>query len=271
MPELPEVETTCRGISPHIIDSRIHKVALRNSNLRWPVLKSIVKTLSGLLVVSVQRRGKYILINLETGCLIIHLGMSGSLRIVTVGTAPEKHDHFDLCLNTGRVLRYRDPRRFGSIHWTTTDPGFHPLLRNLGPEPLTRSFTGSYLFKKSRNKTRAIKTFIMDGCIVAGIGNIYANEALFDSGILPSKRAGKLSKKQYENLVFSIKKILKKSILKGGSTLRDFVGGDGEPGYFQQTLSIYGRAGMPCKTCQRPLQSKVLNQRATYYCNFCQH
>ena len=252
MPELPEVETTVRGISPYIIAAKIIKAELRNQKLRWPVPRSIVNKLRGLSAMSVSRRGKYILIQFEPGCMMIHLGMSGSLRLVPIDTPPEKHDHFDLCLETGYLLRYRDPRRFGSIHWLTGDPENHALLKDLGPEPLSRAFNGEYLFIKSRNKKRVIKTFIMDSRVVVGVGNIYASEALYDCGIRPGNRTGRLSRERCNRLTQSIKKILNNAILKGGTTLRDFVDVDGNPGYFQQTLNVYGRAGLPCRSCYRP-------------------
>jgi formamidopyrimidine-DNA glycosylase len=270
MPELPEVETTCRGISSHIIGAKIYEVVLRNHRLRWPVPKSIIKELKGLTVRSVNRRGKYILIQFETGWLIIHLGMSGSLRLVDKASTPEKHDHFDLIFESANTLRFKDPRRFGSIHWTSDEPGKHKLLQDLGPEPLSNEFSGNYLYVKSRNKTQAIKSFIMNSHLVVGVGNIYANEALFESGIRPDLQAGKLSRKRCENLSTSIKNILSKAILQGGTTLRDFVNSDGNPGYFQQLLNVYGREGKPCNVCNKSLKAMVLNQRSSFFCSSCQ-
>ena len=270
MPELPEVETTCRGISPYIISKKATKVTIRNSKLRWPVSGDVKNVILGSTICSVARRGKYILINFEHGCLIIHLGMSGSLRIVPLHKPPEKHDHIDIILDSNIVLRYRDPRRFGSIHWTADDPNNHELIAELGIEPLARQFNADYLYNISRNRKRAIKTFIMDSKIVVGIGNIYANEVLFLSGIHPTKLAGKISHQKYELLCMSIKKVLRKAIKKGGSTLRDFVNSDGKPGYFQQSLNVYGRREEPCRICQRPIRAIFLNQRAAFYCSNCQ-
>ncbi|MGK0298278.1 MAG: formamidopyrimidine-DNA glycosylase [Gammaproteobacteria bacterium] len=271
MPELPEVETTCRGISPHIIGASVDKVEIRNHKLRWPVPKKIGMLLPGMSATSVHRRGKYILVQFDVGWLIIHLGMSGSLRIVHKSVLPEKHDHIDIFFDTGNVLRYKDPRRFGSIHWTTDAPANHKLLKNLGPEPLSNDFSRDYLYSISRGKTQSIKTFIMDGRNVAGVGNIYANEALFNSGIRPSSGAGRLSHRRCEKLAKSIKNILNKAIKKGGTSLRDFVNSNGNPGYFQQELSVYGREGLPCKFCKKPLWAKFINQRSTFYCTSCQH
>ena len=270
MPELPEVETTCRGISPHIIGACVERVEIRNSKLRWPIDKTIVTLLPGMSATSVLRRGKYILIQFDFGWLIIHLGMSGSLRLVHKSVAPDKHDHFDIYFDTGNALRYKDPRRFGSILWTTDAPANHKLLKNLGPEPLSNDFSRDYLHAISRKKIQTIKTFIMDGRNVVGVGNIYANEALFDSGIRPGVGAGKLSLRRCEKLTTSIKHILQKAIKKGGTSLRDFVNSDGNPGYFQQELYVYGREGLPCKLCNKPLRSKFINQRSSFYCNSCQ-
>ncbi|MGY8814784.1 MAG: bifunctional DNA-formamidopyrimidine glycosylase/DNA-(apurinic or apyrimidinic site) lyase [Gammaproteobacteria bacterium] len=270
MPELPEVETTCRGISPHIINACVDKVEIRNYKLRWPVPKIIVTLLPGMIAKSVLRRSKYILIQFDVGWLIIHLGMSGSLRLVHKSVVHEKHDHIDIIFDTGIVLRYKDPRKFGSILWTTDDPSNHKLLKNLGPEPLSIDFSPDYLYARSRRKTQSIKTFIMSSRNVAGVGNIYANEALFNSGIMPGAEAGKLSLKRCEKLTNSIKYILKKAIKKGGTTLRDFVNSDGNPGYFQQELYVYGREGLPCKICNKPLRSNSINQRSSFYCTACQ-
>jgi formamidopyrimidine-DNA glycosylase len=272
MPELPEVETTCRGIAPYLCGARIDEAVLRNPDLRWPVPASMPKTLKKRVIHSVTRRAKYILVEVEGGGhLMIHLGMSGSLRLVPCKTPPDKHDHFDLVLNTGYVLRYRDPRRFGSIHWYTHSPGHHPLLRGLGPEPLSPVFNADYLYDKSRHRIQAVKSFIMDSRIVAGVGNIYANEALFDSGIRPGVRAGRLSRDRCIDLAGSIKRVLDAAITMGGTTLRDFVGGDGSPGYFQQSLNVYGRSNLPCRVCRQIIQVKVIGQRASYYCRSCQH
>lgn len=270
MPELPEIETACRGIAPHITGQTICSVDIRNPKLRWPVPVIISETLRGELIHGVSRRGKYILLEFGHGHLILHLGMSGSLRILPSTSPPTKHDHVDMAFNSGICLRYTDPRRFGSIHWTTADPFSHNLLKGLGPEPLQRGFHGKYLFNASRNKTRAVKTFIMDSHVVVGVGNIYANEALFMSGIHPATIADAVSLDRYMQLALCIKSTLRKAIKKGGTTLRDFVNSDGNPGYFQQTLSVYGRKDQPCKLCGCPIRAFTLNQRASYYCQYCQ-
>ncbi|MEX2352685.1 MAG: bifunctional DNA-formamidopyrimidine glycosylase/DNA-(apurinic or apyrimidinic site) lyase [Gammaproteobacteria bacterium] len=270
MPELPEVETTCRGIAPYITGQTIHKITIRNGQLRWPVPDKLDDILHGHTVVTVSRRGKYILPVFGHGTLIMHLGMSGSLRIVMQDTMPEKHDHVDIEFENGTILRFRDPRRFGCILWTTDAPDQHKLLATLGPEPLLKTFNGKYLFEKSRGRVQAVKTFIMDSHIVVGVGNIYANEALFLSGIRPATPAGKISGPRYKKLAMYIKKTLKMAIKQGGTTLRDFAGGDGKPGYFQQSLNVYGRSGQPCRKCKRPIRHQVIGQRATYYCGHCQ-
>ncbi len=271
MPELPEVETTRRGIAPHLQGNKIVAAIFRERRLRWPIQKNLSEILAKQKIHSVTRRGKYIILKTDNGSLLIHLGMSGSLRLLSTPGSPEKHDHYDLILNTGKLLRYRDPRRFGSLHWTSSDPLSHRLLKNLGPEPLSEQFTGEYLFTKSRNKKLKIKSFIMDSHVVPGVGNIYANEALFLSQIRPGLASGNVSAKRYERLADSIKEVLSVAILKGGTTLRDFVDSGGQPGYFKQSLFVYDRAGEACKRCGTIIKSRVQNQRATYYCSNCQH
>ena len=270
MPELPEVETTRRGIEPHIVGKKITGVALRERQLRWLVPTALPDHLQNRKVKAVNRRGKYLLMETGNGTVMIHLGMSGSLRIVTDKQPVQKHDHVDIRFKGGNILRYRDPRKFGSIHWIPDDPLTHPLLSNLGPEPLTDDFNGNTLFQLSRKRKSAVKTFIMDSHIVVGVGNIYANEALFMAGIRPTKAAGRVSQKKYDLLADAIKEILGKAIEVGGTTLRDFTGGDGEPGYFKQSLAVYGRGGEPCVVCKGILKEVRLGQRSTVYCTACQ-
>ena len=270
MPELPEVETTRRGIAPYIEGEKVAAVVVRNARLRYPVPAGLGRTLEGLRIEAVTRRGKYLLLATARGTLIIHLGMSGSLRIVDADAAPEKHDHFDLVTATGVCLRLRDPRRFGAVLWTEADPCEHALIARLGPEPLSDTFSGDYLFQQSRGKTQAVKLFIMDGHRVVGVGNIYANEALFEAGIRPRLAAGRISRHRYEALADAIKSVLAEAIRQGGTTLRDFVNGAGQPGYFQQQLQVYGRGGEACHVCGTPIRELRLGQRATYYCAVCQ-
>ena len=269
MPELPEVETTRRGIEPHIINQKITQVVVRERRLRWTIPDELDVLASEQHIKAVKRRAKYLLIELESGNIIIHLGMSGSLRIVEQNTPVQKHDHVDIVLSNGLALRYHDPRRFGCILWTN-DPINHNLLSHLGPEPLTDDFNAQYIFQASRKRTVAVKLFIMDNTVVVGVGNIYANEALFAAGINPNKPANTISKARYEKLVQCIKTVLARSITLGGTTLKDFVGGDGQSGYFQQTLNVYGRGHLPCQQCGRLLKETKLGQRATVWCSHCQ-
>jgi len=270
LPELPEVETTRRGIAPHIIGQTVRKVIIRNGNLRWPVPLHLDQTLQNHAVFTIDRRGKYILVRFEHGTLILHLGMSGSLRVMFDATAPLKHDHVDFEFTGNRLLRYHDPRRFGSILWTSDNPYQHKLLADLGPEPLQPDFNGDHLFHASRGRTQAVKTFIMDSHVVVGVGNIYASEALFAGGIRPQALAGKVSRDRYWKLAAAIRSILNKAISKGGTTLRDFTNSDGKPGYFQQKLNVYGRDQLPCRKCKQPIQLLVIGQRASYFCRHCQ-
>lgn len=270
MPELPEVETTCRGIAPHLIGQRVTRVVVRNARLRWPVPEDLDVRLSGQKIVSVERRAKYLLINAEVGSVLSHLGMSGSLRMVAAGTPVAKHDHIDIELESGWVLRYTDPRRFGAMLWTTEPVLQHKLLQKLGPEPLLDDFSPDHLYQCSRGRSTAIKPFIMDNAVVVGVGNIYASEALFAAGIDPRREAGSVSKARYAKLTAEIKRILAAAIVQGGTTLRDFVGGDGKPGYFQQKLFVYGRGGQPCLCCGSELSEIKLGQRASVYCRKCQ-
>lgn len=270
MPELPEVETTRAGIAPHLHGKQIRDVVVRHGQLRWPIPRGLKNKLTGHRIKSVDRRGKYILIRTDAGTLIMHLGMSGSLRIVCPDVAVKKHDHFDLVLDSGRILRLHDPRRFGAVLFTRDDPLQHKLLASLGPEPLEKSFTGQYLFDRSRKRNVTIKQFIMDSKIVVGVGNIYASESLFLAGINPVSKAGNISREKYQQLARAIKQVLRSAIRQGGTTLRDFTRSDGQPGYFAQKLKVYGREGEPCQKCGHRIRSVNLGQRSTYFCPYCQ-
>ncbi|MYM63719.1 bifunctional DNA-formamidopyrimidine glycosylase/DNA-(apurinic or apyrimidinic site) lyase [Pseudomaricurvus sp. HS19] len=270
MPELPEVETTRRGIEPHVLGRRIECLTVRQPSLRWPVPDTLPQLLTGQTLRTLSRRGKYLLLGFDHGTLLVHLGMSGSLRIIERREDPGYHDHVDIDFGAKRVLRYNDPRRFGAMLWAEGDVGQHELLAHLGPEPLSDAFDADYLYQRSRKRKQSIKTFIMDSKVVVGVGNIYANEALFAAGIRPTVAAGSLSKPRLQALVHEIKTVLARAITQGGTTLRDFVGGDGKPGYFQQSLLVYGRGGEPCKQCGKPLKEVRLGQRSTVYCTACQ-
>jgi formamidopyrimidine-DNA glycosylase len=269
MPELPEVETSRRGIEPFLVGEQIHDVIIRQRSLRWPISKDIDTHLPGATVTSVRRRAKYLLINTTDGTAILHLGMSGSVMIVDTDTPAAVHDHVDIVLASGRSLRFRDPRRFGSLHWSQ-EASQHWLLSKLGPEPLSEEFSAIYLWDRSRSRKVTVKQFIMNANIVVGVGNIYASESLFLAGIHPRRAAGRVALHRYELLVATIKDVLEKAIRAGGTTLRDFYGGDGEAGYFQQQLEVYGRDGKPCSRCGRPVSSVVIGQRSTFYCKNCQ-
>ena len=270
MPELPEVETTRRGLEPLLLGRTILAVVVRNPRLRLPVPADLAKCLPGQTVLAVARRGKYLLLQVECGWLIIHLGMSGSLRVVPATSLPEKHDHFDLVLEGGRCMRLRDPRRFGAVIWSKSDPLRHPLLVGLGVEPLSPEFDAGWLHGHTRGRKVSIKQALMDGKVVVGVGNIYANEALFRAGIRPTVAAGRLGWERCRRLTEAIKETLTEAIAAGGSTLRDFVDSSGRPGYFQQTYFVYGRAGLPCRRCQGHIASQRQGQRATFYCPACQ-
>lgn len=270
MPELPEVETIRKGIAPHVVGKTVKDVIVRDRRLRWPVPGQLRKKLTGRSIRKITRRAKYIIFHTSQGCMLIHLGMSGSLRIITGSQAPEKHDHADIVFASGGCLRFRDPRRFGSIHWTNDDPLQHKLLRHLGPEPLGNELDGDYLFKKSGRRTQSVKTFIMDSRIVAGVGNIYANEALFAAGIHPKRKAGNISKLRYEKLTAAIRHVLQQALAKGGTSLRDFVNSEGAPGYFRPELKVYGREGEPCVICNSIIRVIRTGQRSTFYCPVCQ-
>ncbi len=271
MPELPEVETTLRGIRPHLLKQRVQKVVVRRPTLRWPIPEDLSDLLLKARVEDVSRRGKYLLLKFPHGHLMIHLGMSGSLSLAAEGTAAGKHDHVDIVLESGWILRYNDPRRFGCILWVEGEPLEHPLLASLGPEPLGDLFGDDYLYQRSRRKSLAVKSFLMDSKIVVGVGNIYANEALFRSGIHPLRKANNISKDRYAKLSVVVREVLAAAIEQGGTTLRDFVGGDGKPGYFKQALQVYGRGGQACIDCEATLKEVRLGQRSTVYCPQCQH
>lgn len=270
MPELPEVETTLRGIRPHLEGETIRAVRVWESRLRWPVATNLEELLVGASFGSIRRRGKYLILPLTgIGSLIVHLGMSGSLRMVSEAQERRRHDHLELVLSTGWCLRYHDPRRFGCVLFAS-EPDLHPLIRNLGPEPLGSSFTEAVLFQSARQKKTSIKSLIMDSGIVVGVGNIYANEALFLAGISPFRKAQDLSLRDCQCLVEAIQTVLGSAIEMGGTTLRDFVNASGQPGYFSQTLNVYGREGKPCPNCGIGVASMRQNQRSSYWCPVCQ-
>jgi len=270
MPELPEVETTRRGISPYVEGKKISAVIVRQAKLRWPIPNALPQALAGKKIKSIARRAKYLLFETTSGHMLIHLGMSGSLRINDRASMPRKHDHVDFIL-AKKVLRFHDPRRFGSVLWTQDDPLQHKLLVNLGPEPLSSDFSGEHLHALARHKKVSVKNFIMNSQVVVGVGNIYASEALFMSGIHPQRMAGRVSLQRYEVLAKNIAQVLTQAIQVGGTTLRDFVREDGAPGYFANQLNVYNRKGQPCVVCKKPIQMRVLGQRSSYYCAQCQH
>ena len=270
MPELPEVETTLRGIEPYVDQQAIARIVVRNPQLRWPVPVQDLRSLHNKKVLKVARRAKYLLFHTDVGVMLLHLGMSGSLRVLLTPESPGKHDHIDIELQSGVVIRFNDPRRFGCCLLSDDDIDAHALLIKLGPEPLSEAFNGDFLYEKSRGKSQAVKNFIMDGHVVVGVGNIYASESLFESGIRPSSQAGKISRPRYRILANNIKQVLAKAIRAGGTTLNDFTQADGKPGYFRHELQVYARQGEPCTRCQSPIKSKVIGQRNTFYCSRCQ-
>ena len=274
MPELPEVETTRRGLAPHLEGKRIRGVVLRRPDLRWPIPAEIESLLPGQRIDAVRRRAKYLLLDTQAGSALLHLGMTGSLRVLPASTPVTAHDHVDLQLSSGRVMRFNDPRRFGSLLWQPAGE-IHELLRSLGPEPLASDpdndvFSGDYLFARSRRRKAPVKTFLMDQRVVVGVGNIYAAESLFLAGISPLRAAGKISRQRYVALADAVKQILGHAIARGGTTLRDFISPDGAPGYFEQELLAYGRGGQPCPNCGRALKSADIGQRASVWCSHCQ-
>lgn len=274
MPELPEVETTRRGIAPHLIGRRITSVVLRRPDLRWPIPPEIAQLLPGQRIEDVERRAKYLLLHTAVGSALLHLGMTGVLRVLPADAPVGKHDHVDLALEPtatsgSRVLRFTDARRFGCLLWQA--PGTtHELLENLGPEPLTDAFDGDLLWQLSRSRSAAVKLFLMDNAVVVGVGNIYASEALFAAGIDPRRPAGSVSRARYARLAAEVKRILAWAIERGGTTLRDFINPDGMPGYFVRELQVYGREDEPCRTCGTAIRQVVLGQRSTFWCPRCQ-
>jgi formamidopyrimidine-DNA glycosylase len=270
MPELPEVEITCRAVAPFLEGKRVIKVIARTGKLRLPVPMELLEELPGWTIIKVERRGKYLLLRTTPGTVILHLGMSGHLSIVPSAAPPGKHDHLDIVLETGLALRFNDPRRFGLAIWTYEEPLSHPLLAELGPEPLEDMFDGDYLFHISRKRKLVIKQFIMNSHVVAGVGNIYANEALFRAGIHPASCAGSISQDRYRRLTKALRDVLNEAIGLGGTTLGDFQGSEGKPGYFALSLVVYGRGGEPCHKCGATIQAIRQGGRATYFCKACQ-
>jgi formamidopyrimidine-DNA glycosylase len=270
MPELPEVETTRRGIAPRLVGRTVARVVVREPRLRLRVPRALVRELPGQTFRAIERRAKYLLLRTDTHTAILHLGMSGSVRIVPCETPPALHDHVDIVLDDGACLRLRDPRRFGVLLWTKDDPRKHKLLHDLGPEPFEDAFSDEYLHRVTRGRRVAIRDLLLNSRIVAGVGNIYANEALFLAGIRPTRAAGRLKREDCERLVPAVRETLAQAIEAGGTTLRDFMNADGLPGYFQQTLSVYDRAGKPCPRCATPIRGRRLGQRSAYYCPRCQ-
>jgi formamidopyrimidine-DNA glycosylase len=274
MPELPEVETTRRGITPHVAGRRVTDFLLYERRLRWPVAESLAQVLRDARIGEVRRRAKYLLLDLDGvavrgSSLLLHLGMSGNLRVLPADTPRLKHDHFDLRLDSGQTLRFNDPRRFGSLHLIQGDT--HPLLAHLGPEPLDRAFDEEYLWRASRLRRVAIKPFLMNSRVVVGVGNIYASESLFRAGVRPGRQARHLTRAEVARIVAAVKEVLSMAIEVGGTTLRDYVGADGNPGYFRQQLFVYERAGEACRNCHGLIRQRVQAQRSTYWCNTCQH
>jgi formamidopyrimidine-DNA glycosylase len=269
MPELPEVETTRRGLAPLVVGRSIAALEVREPRLRWPVARALPSKLAGQRIGSLERRGKYLLFGMPSGTLLVHLGMSGSLRYLAVPGAHGAHDHLDLVFADGSRVRFNDPRRFGSFHFTRA-PARHRLIKGLGPEPFGEQFTAEYLARSCRGRRLAIKPHLMNGRVVVGVGNIYANEALFRAGIHPARPAGRIAPRRLELLVAAIREVLADAIEDGGTTLKNFVGSDGKPGYFRGRLKVYERDGLPCERCGAPIRRRVLGQRATYFCARCQ-
>jgi len=270
MPELPEVETTRRGLAPHVEGRQVTGVVLRRPDLRWPIPAEVARQLPGRRIAAVRRRAKYLLLDTDAGdSALLHLGMSGMLRVLPAQTPVGVHDHVDIALDSGRVLRLTDPRRFGCLLWQPAGT-VHELLRDLGPEPLSDAFDGDWLFARSRGRSAPVKTFLMDQRIVVGVGNIYAAESLFRAGISPLRPAGRVSRQRYQALAQAARDILAHAITRGGTTLRDFLNPDGAPGYFEQELAVYGRGGLPCPRCGTPLRQASIGQRTSVWCPRCQ-
>ena len=270
MPELPEVETTRRGLAPHLRLRRIRALRLYERRLRWPVPARLPATVAGQRIVATGRRAKYLLLRLESGTLIVHLGMSGNLRLVAADSPRRPHDHFDLVLDSGAAVRFNDPRRFGSLLYVPGNPLAHPLLAKLGPEPFARAFDSGYLWRITRGRRVAIKQLLMNSQLVVGVGNIYASEALFRARIRPRRRARTLTRAEAARLVRAVRAVLAQAIRAGGTTLRDYLQADGSPGYFRQRLYVYERSGQPCRRCGKPVRAITQGQRSTYYCPGCQ-
>ncbi len=270
MPELPEVETTRRGIAPHLVGQRVIQVIVRDGRLRWPVPEHLSAQLPGCTIKDVTRRGKYLLLHTTMGTAIMHLGMSGSLSITPAVQPPRRHQHVDIVLAEGHCLRLTDPRRFGCVLWTQDDPGRQPLLARLGPEPLTQEFSAEVLYRAGQRRHAGIKSLLLDSHVVAGVGNIYANEALFMAGIYPVRAARRIAFPRYQRLAEAVVSVLNAAIRAGGTTLRDFVGGDGRPGYFKQSLLVYARTGAPCLACGAAIRQLRQGQRSSFYCARCQ-
>jgi formamidopyrimidine-DNA glycosylase len=270
LPELPEVETTRRGLAPYVRGRRIAALAIYEPRLRWPVPRDLPKKVAGQRILRIGRRAKYLLLGLESGTLLLHLGMSGNLRAVPADTPRRAHDHFDLMLDSGLAVRFNDPRRFGSLLYAGADPRAHPLLAQLGPEPLAAAFDPDYLWRITRGRRVAIKQLLLNSRLVAGVGNIYASEALFRARIRPQRQARTLSRADAARLVRGVRAVLRQAIRSGGTTLRDYLGADGAPGYFRQRLYVYERRGQPCRRCRTPVRMLTQGQRSSYYCPSCQ-
>lgn len=270
MPELPEVETTRRGIESSVVGHVIEQIVVREPRLRWRVPRNLPQLAAGQRVERLSRRAKYLVFELERGSMILHLGMSGSLRVMPASTVPIAHDHVDIVMDSGVCLRFNDPRRFGSLLWTDADPLTHALLKSLAPEPLSAQFDGEYLARAAKGRRVAIKQLIMNSQVVVGVGNIYASEALFRAGIRPRRYAGRLTRAEFDALVQSIKEVLQDAIREGGTTLRDYINPEGMPGYFRQKLFVYERTADPCRVCRTPIRHLVQGQRSTYFCPQCQ-
>lgn len=270
MPELPEVETTRRGVAPHVVGRRVERVVVRQPQLRWPVSPELERALPGRRIESVGRRAKYLLFAAGDGHLMLHLGMSGRLRVLPADLPPEPHDHLDVVLEGGQALRFHDPRRFGSAFWLTGPPESFPLLADLGPEPLSEAFDGDWLYARSRGRRAPVKAFLMDSRTVVGVGNIYACEALHAAGIHPARPAGRVGRARYQRLAAAIRAVLERAIAAGGTTLRDYIGVDGATGWFQLSLAVYGKAGEPCPRGCGLIRRRVIGQRSTFLCPVCQ-
>ena len=270
MPELPEVETVRRGLRPHLKGQTIERMVVREPRLRWPISSRLPQLIKGARIEGVDRRGKYLILSVAGGHVLWHFGMSGSLRVLRDPDPPGRHDHVDVWLSNQTVLRFRDPRRFGSVHWVRGDPSRHRLLAGLGPEPLSKEFNGDWLHARACGRRLRVKNFLMDGRVVVGVGNIYASEALFEAGVSPQRAAGRISRARYETVAHGIKVVLRRAIDAGGTTLRDFTRETGEPGYFAQQLQVYGREGDPCVRCATAIRRRVIGQRSSFYCPQCQ-